>query len=688
MDDKMNNSLEHKFMHGADYYPEQWLDRPDILEEDIRMMKLARINAVTLGVFAWAALEPQENEYHLEWLKEIADKLYDNGIHFFLATPSGARPRWVAEKYPSVLRVNDRRERLLYGMRMNHCYTSPDYRRCVKKIDGILAMHFGKHPGLAGWHISNEYHGECHCPLCQEAFRIFLKKKYGTLDKLNKAWWTAFWSKTYTDWEQIESFSPIGERAIMGLDLDWKRFVTEQTRSFMQMEIDAVRLYSPQIPVTTNMIGSFLEIDYPKLAGLLDIASIDIYPDWKSRDNVKTAFDAAFEYDVIRSLKRKPFLLMETTPSMTNWTKYCKPKGPGQHKNGCLQAVAHGADSVQYFQWRKSRGAFEKFHGAVVGHNGREDTRVFREVTEIGSILEGLEWIAGGEVCARAALIYDWNNRWALGGSIGPREDKNFEQAARDHYASLKRYGFMVDVIDEEQPLDGYRIVVIPMGYLIKPGFAGKLSAFVSDGGTVVMTYMTGAADENDLCFEGGMPGPLRGLAGIWTEELDSLYPEEKVRVQMLSCSKEGDCSDFCQIIHAESAVTKAVYRNAYYDGMPAVTCNEYGRGKVWFFGSRFDGRFQDMLYGEVTDDLINDSDEDESFVSLPLPEGVEYNIRKNREGYACLFFTNWGDEASEVALRIKPQENTGDDESMLLPPQTSRILIVNPQGNYTEARL
>ena len=641
-----------KFWHGADYYPEQWLDRPDILEEDIRLMKQAGICVVTLGVFAWAMLEPEEGKWNFDWLDAVMDRLYQNGIGVILATPSGARPAWLAKAYPEVLRTMPDRRKNLYGMRMNHCYTSPKYRELTVTIDRRLAARYGTHPALKAWHISNEYHGECHCTLCQEAFREFLKEKYTTLEALNKAWWTVFWSKRFTDWNQIESPSPIGEMAIQGLILDWKRFVTQQTKAFMDLEIAAVRENSPFVPITTNMIGSFPEVDYHRLAESLDIASIDLYPDWLRGDNTEVALQAGFEYDVIRSLKRKPFLLMETTPSMTNWTEVGKGKGPGVHLAACLQAVAHGADSVQYFQWRKSRGAFEKFHGAVIGHDGSADTRVFREVAQAGETLAGLSQIAGAVVPAQTAILYDWNNRWAIDGSKGPRRDKAYEEIVREHYGALRRHGINVDLLEEGQTLEEYKLVAAPMLYLLKEGMAKRLSDYVKAGGTLVLTYLSGITDENDLCFEGGFPGPLRELAGIWVEELDTLYPEESNQMQLLpgnSLGLEGTFSlhYYCEVIHLLKAVPEAVYQQDYYQGLPALTsCVPYENpecGRVYYMAARTDKAFLTAFYGKLLRKTKVAGVQE-------LPEGIECSVRE-KDGVRYLFYTNW--KTQEASFRV-----------------------------------
>ena len=319
-----------RLLHGGDYNPEQWLDRPDILAQDIELMKKAHVNTVTLGVFSWSTLEPQEGIFELDWLADIIHNLYANGIHTILATPSAARPAWMAHKYPEVRRVRADRVRELYNRRQNYCYTSPVYREKVRIIDQMLAQRFGNDPAVLLWHISNEMSGDCHCELCQAAFRRWLKERYGSLDALNKAWNARFWSHDYTAWEQIESPAPQGENAVQGLALDWKRFVSDRHIDFLKFERDTVKKFAPDAKFTVNMMYRFDGIDYFKMSKEIDIASWDNYPTWhKPSETVEeTALDTALMHDLYYSMKGRPFLLMESSPSFTNWQPISKQSAP------------------------------------------------------------------------------------------------------------------------------------------------------------------------------------------------------------------------------------------------------------------------------------------------------------------------------------------------------------------------
>ena len=316
------------------------------------------------------SLEPREGEFDLGWLDTIMDKLADNGAFAILATPSGSKPVWLSEAYPETCRVNAQGLREPHGGRNNHCRTSPIYRKKCRIINAELASRYKDHPALIVWHVSNEYNGGgCHCSLCYEAFRNWLKKRYhDNIDELNHAWWTIFWSHRFTDWSQIR---PV-DNSIHGLMLDWQRFNTEHTIDFFKAEIEPLRQFTPTVPVTTNFMGFSTTLDYWKFAREVDVVSWDSYPDYHDRpDDWLAAVATSLAHDMNRSFKQKPFMLMECSPSVQNWKPVNKLKRPGLHVVEALQAIAHGSDTVQYFQWRKSRGGCEKFHGAVVDQIGR-----------------------------------------------------------------------------------------------------------------------------------------------------------------------------------------------------------------------------------------------------------------------------------------------------------------------------
>ncbi len=619
------------FLHGGDYNPEQWLHAPEVLKDDLRLMKLAHCNAMTVGVFSWAALEPEEGQFAFTWLDRVLDDLANNGVFAVLATPSGARPAWMSQKYPEVLRVNADRTRILHGARHNHCYTSPVYREKTALINRKLAERYKDHPALLVWHISNEYGGECHCGLCQDAFRAWLKKRYASLEALNQAWWTAFWSHTYSDWLQIESPSPHGEWAVHGLNLDWKRFVTHQTIEFMKNEIAPLREITPNVPVTTNMMGTHAGLNYWKLAAELDVVSWDSYPAWHGVDeDWQLGSSVSFIHDIYRCMKGgKPFMLMESTPSTVNWQEVCKLKRPGMHRLSSLQAVAHGADTVQYFQWRKSRGSFEKFHGAVVDHVGHENTRVFREVTDVGQILEKLYAIIGTTVHPEVAIIYDWENEWAIGDLQGlSRNRRDYGGTCAAQYRPFWSRGVPVDVIDMDCDFGGYRLLIAPMLYMIRPGVAERIEQFVRKGGTFVATYWSGIVNESDLCFLGGFPGPLRKVLGIWAEEIDALYDGQTNVV--IPAAKSGlkltgryKTRELCDVIHVESAQVLAKYAMDFYKGRPSLTVNTCGKGKAYYIASRNDDRFHEDFYGGLTRGLGL-----KRVLGATLPKGVTAQLR------------------------------------------------------------
>ena len=675
------------FIHGCDYNPEQWKAYPDVLKKDIELMKKANINCVSIGIFSWSSLEVSENKYDFEWLDEVIDNLYINGIYTFLATPSGSKPHWMAQKYPEVLRVSAARVKNLPGDRHNHCYTSPVYRQKVANINRLLSLRYKDNPAVLLWHVSNEYSGECHCELCQHAFREWLKNKYTSLDKLNEQWWTTFWGHTFTDWEQIQSPAMHGEMTIHGLTLDWKRFVTYQTVDFFKHECKALREFSGDIPVTTNLMGCYPELNYFKFKDEVDIISWDSYPNWNSTNNyIDEVIKTASIHDLMRSIRKQPFLLMESTPSTTNWQPVARLKRPGVHMAEEMQAIAHGANSVQYFQWRKGRGCCEKFHGAVVDHYGEADTRVFKEVSEVGTRLSMLRDVYDATTKSEVAIIFDWENRWGIELTRGVRNDNmKYHETVISHYKAFWEQGVSVDFVDMEQDISHYKLVVAPMLYMLRGNIGDKIKSFVANGGVFVTTYFSGMVNENDLCYIGGAPGEIGEVLGIRAEEIDSISDEDENSVLILqecgikltkSSNDTSHCykiKELCEIIHCSTATPLAVYQQDFYKGMPAITVNKYGNGDAYYLAARIEDKFNSDFYKAIIMQYnISRS------IQIELPYGVTAT-KRTKAGVDYIFLQNYNRSKIEIKIiEAMVCVETGNiyTDSIMLNPIETKVLI------------
>lgn len=629
-------------VHGGDYNPDQWLETPEIIDEDMRLMKLAHINSASVGIFSWAMLEPEEGVYNFEWLDEIMDKLHENGVGVILATPSGARPAWLAQKYPEVLRVEKTGIRNEYGVRHNHCLTSPIYREKVRNINRKLAERYKDHPALKMWHISNEYSGECHCELCRQGFIEWLKEYYhNDLNELNRSWWNAFWAHQITDWQQLSTPKDRGENHVPAMKLCWKRYVTDSHISFLENEIAPLREITPDIPITTNYMRMHDGFDYQKMAKHLDIVSWDNYCDWELGHNLPLAADAAFTHDAFRMLKDgQPFFMMESSPSIANWRPINKTPLPRRHAQTSIQAIAHGADSVQYFQWRKSRGGHEKFHGAVVDHCGHENTRVFREVADLGKQLEKLDGVVGSRADSKVAVVFDWENRWATYYFCGYNNvHRDYILEAKKWYTPFWKKGISVDVIPMDADYSKYDLVIAPFLYMLKDGTAERIEEYIKNGGNFVGTYLTGIVDKNDLCYLGGFPaGNLKNVFGVWAEETDSIA--EGLEGKAEYNGKIYDVNHVCDIIHAQGAEILGEYKSDFYAGMPAVTVNNYGNGKAYYAAFRNDADFAEDFCNMLIEKIGIDPD--------TAITGEDVIIRK-RGNY--IFLMNFTDEEKTAEL-------------------------------------
>ncbi len=639
--------MEKKFfdyvIHGGDYNPDQWIKTPEIWDEDMRLMKLANVNSATINIFSWSLIEPEEGVYNFGWLDTMMDKLYENGIDVILATPSGARPPWLAQKYPEVLRVEESGIRNEFGVRHNHCLTSPIYRKKVQEINRIIAERYKDHPALKMWHISNEYCGECHCDLCQDAFRNWLKDYYhNDIEELNDKWWNGFWSHRVNDWSQINSPKFRGENHVPAMKLCWNRFVSESHISFYENEIAPLREITPDIPITTNFMKLYDGIDYQKFAEHLDLISWDNYPAWDKGENEYVALETAFVHDAFRSMKDgQPFFMMESSPSNVNWHDVNKLPAPGRQELSAIQAVAHGADSVQYFQWRKSKAGHEKYHGAVVDHCGHENTRVFRDVSRLGGNLKKLSAVVGKYSDSKVAVVYDWENGWAIKHFCGYNNlNRNYAQECMKWYEPFMNKGVSVDVIPMDGDFSKYDLVIAPFLYMLKDGTIERIEKYVRNGGNFVATYLSGVVDTNDMCYLGGFPaGKLKEVFGIWAEETDSLPEGMKNSVDYKG--KKYDVVHVCDLVHSKGADVLGTYEKDFYKGMASLTENTYGEGKAYYVAFRNDDDFAKDFCGDLMEKIGITPDE-----PITLSQGV--TMRKRGD---TIFLMNFADEERAVVL-------------------------------------
>jgi len=571
------------YAFGGDYNPEQW-DR-DTWAEDVTLMREAGVNLVTLGVFAWASLEPEPDKFTFGWLDEVMDLLHANGISVDLATPTAAPPAWLAQEHPETLPVAEDGHVFGFGNRLQFDPTSAVYLDRAARITRALAERYSRHPALAMWHISNEYGPVAYTPSSAEAFRAWLRRKYGDLDTLNDAWYTRFWSQRYTSWDQVcppempRSWSNPARR------LDFTRFTSDALLECYVAERDIVRSFRDDIPVVTNYMRFYKRADYWRWAREQDAVALDIYPDPGQEDS---RVAASLNFDLMRSLRGEPWLLMEQAASAVSQWRVNNPKRPGRMRLGSYQAIAHGADSVLFFQWRASRGGHERFHSAMLPHSGTA-ARTWNEVAELGRELPRIAASAGSRSRARIALYFDWDAWWGLTESHGlPRNDFDYPALVTEHYRPLLLAQHAVDTVGAESDLSRYRLVIIPNAYLVGDQFTRALDEFVTGGGTVVCSFFSGVVDENNQVRQPAYPGAFRELIGAYIDEYWPARAGEEFPV--LFADGTTCTADWWQeSIHTETAQVTARFTSGDLAGRPAVLVNQRGAGRVVYVGTRLD---------------------------------------------------------------------------------------------------
>lgn len=647
-----------RFLYGGDYNPEQWPE--DTWANDIQVFKQAHLNSATINVFSWSLLEQREGEYDFSKLDKIVKELSDANFDIVLATATAAMPAWMFKKYPDVARVDYQGRRHVFGQRHNFCSNSKNYQVLASKLVKKIVSRYYKNPHIKVWHVNNEYGGNCYCDNCQNTFRDWLKYKYKNLETLNKAWNMNVWSHRIYDWDEIVVPNELGdawgaegtETIVSALSLDYLRFQSESLLKLFKMEKAIIKKYDPVALVTTNFHALPNKLlDYQKWAKEQDIISYDSYPSY----NMPT-YQSAFLYDLMRSLKHQPFMLMESTPAQVNWQPYSPLKRPGQMAATELQAVAHGADTVQFFQLKQAIGGSEKFHSAVISHSQRTDTRVFKEVTELGEKLEKTgSTILGSKTKTKVGIVFDWNNFWSYEYIDGITQDLDYVESILDYYKQFYKRNIPTDIISVDDDFSQYDLVVAPVLYMIKSGLAEKIDQYVKRGGNFVASYLSGIVNENDSVYLGEYPGPLKDVLGIWVEESDAVIPGQKITVSLDSNNYQANL--ICDLLHLEGAHALGNYNSEFYKETPAVSENKWGKGTSWYIGTQLD----EAGLSKIFDHLI-------SIVNIKslieTKTDLEITKRVTKSGKELYFVLNMSNDTKDLPSEFDAYKNLFTDKS------------------------
>ncbi|MHC5903005.1 beta-galactosidase [Streptomyces sp. S6] len=573
-----------RFGYGADYNPEQW--PREVWEEDIRLMREAGVNVVSVAIFSWARIQPGPDTWDFGWLDEVMDLLHAGGIGVDLATATASPPPWLTTAHPEILPVTQTGETLWPGARQHWRPTSPVFREHALRLVRAMADRYRNHPALVAWHVSNEL--GCHNVYdfsddAARAFRLWLQARYGTLEALNHAWGTAFWSQRYTDWAQILPPRLAASHPNPTQQLDFKRFSSDVLKDYLRAERDILKEITPDVPVTTNfmVMGETKGMDYADWAAEIDFVSNDhyVHPGPQSRDEL--SFSANLTSGIAGG---KPWFLMEHSTSAVNWQPVNVAKRPGELARDALLHVAHGADAVCYFQWRQSAAGAEKYHSAMVPHAGR-DSEVFRAVADLGATLKALAPVAGSDrESARVGIVFDWDSWWASEQDSHPTELLKYRQEGLDWYSALLALGVRADLITKRTDFSRYDVLITPILHVMSAELAKELTRYAEQGGHLVTTYFSAVVDENDHIWLGGYPGALRDVLGIRIEEFGPLLAGESVA---LDDGTTGTLWTDRVSLADDATEVLARYASGDQSGRPAVTRRSTGGGSASYVSTR-----------------------------------------------------------------------------------------------------
>jgi len=663
------------FYFGVDYYPEHWPE--ERWPEDAHLMAEAGFNVVRLAEFAWSKMEPREGQYDFDWLDRAISVLASHDIQVVLGTPTASPPPWLMTKHPDIFRVCEDGRRVTFGNRRTYCPNNPVYHEYTRRIVTQMAKHYADHPAVIGWQIDNEFGDRCYCSACSQAFRDWLRHRYGSLDTLNQKWGTVFWSHTYTDWGQIPLPLTTGGSPNPGLALDFCRLSSDSYVTYQQMQVDILREKCPEHFITHNFMGfKYDRIDYFDLARSLDFAALNHYPrtQWGMQAEVDASL-AALAADTIRGLKSHNFWMTEQQAGSGGWEIVSVSPRPGELRLWAYQSIAHGADAVIFFRWRTARFGTEQYWHGLLDYDARPSRR-YEEIKLMGAeIRKAGEHIYGSTVKPAVAMILSYDSRFAFQIQANnpqfsyPEHFHQFYRALYDHHVAI-------DIAAPTADLSAYKLVVAPALHVISDAATENLKRFVEAGGVLVVTQRSGVKDEANAVVNQRLPGLLAELCGVEVEEYDSLGADMhnglEFAVPELASSPPVSVSVWCDVLKPNGADVVARYTQDYYTGKPAITLNRFGQGQVVYVGTLGDAPLYEVLAGW----LLNLAGVQPL---LTAPEGVEVTERWQGD-QRLLFVLNHTDREQEVTLDKRYMDlldgSAALEGAVTVPPRDVLILL------------
>ncbi len=634
--------------YGADYYPEHWPE--ERWAQDAQMMREAGFNVVRMAEFAWTRMEPREGEFNFGWLDDAIALMAEHGIESVLGTPTAAPPAWIMDAYPEAALVTEDGRVMTYGSRRNYCPSSGVYRVHSQRIVAAMAEHYADNPHVIAWQIDNEFGGRCYCADCQAGFQQWLRERYGTLDAMNAAWGTEFWSHIYTAWEQVPLPWEATRLHNPSLALNYRRFMSDTYADYQRLQIEILRELAPDQPISHNLMGfGYPNLDYFDLAADLDFVTWDNYPRFMGTPNLS---NRGLAHDTMRGLKNKPFWVMEQQGGPTGNAVVNATPRPGEIPFWAWQAIAHGADGIVFFRWRTARfGAEEYWHG-ILDHHGIPSRR-YREVKEMGEALERIgDKLDGSRVAGDVAMLLSYDSRFAFQNQPhNPHLD--YPDIFQRLYRSVWERNLGTQIVSPEAELDGFELVIAPMLYVMDEEIAQRLRDYVRNGGTLVVTCRTGVTDMDNGIVDAKLPGLLAEMCGVTVEEYDSLDDGRTVALKGAGelAHAGGAGLAWADVLALEGAEVLARYDADYYAGEPAITVNRYGAGRAVYVGTVPDSDMAGALLGWLAETTGVES-------AIQAPAGVEVTERVSDEG-RFLFLLNGTAQEQVVDLGEGGEERT-----------------------------